>query len=537
MPDLPTAQDATEAALFSEGWDAVLSYADLCTSGSLTAHQLATEAFTLGRRAVRAAASTHVRGACRRDARLPTIPALLTAVRDTAAAWEADGQGHRLDPELRLWLTSGESAFSGPPLCRPVALRGLRDMREADASLLWLAEVEALPLPTIARRLGLAPDTVADELDQARAVFRDCCRRAHLDTPMDAQCRSYAHLLDAVTRSAAVDIPDDLYRHLAGCGRCAEAAACLRLHGGDLPAVLADGVIGWGGLAYLERRRRFAEVRLDEGRPGAADPSPGEEGDGGKVLRRGLLAAAVLLSVLALAVSMMPFGVSGAGTGAVHDDGRPVADPDVPRAAHLSPPADLSVASRVPASPSASVASRVPATPSASVSSSVPANPRTPSAPTTPAATGAPEASGRKGTDRKGRDRTASAPHVQGTSSVPRDARRTSAPAPAAAGACQVTYDLVSQWSDGFQSSVTVTTDQALAGWRVSWRFPDGQQVRLVWDATVRQNGDRVTAIVAGHHRTFAAHATLSFGFVAGLRGGNRPPYAFTLNGKPCGTG
>src|SRR5690242_4033813 len=116
MPDLPTPKDATESALFSEGWDAVLSYADLCTSGSLTAHQLATEAFALGMREIRAAASTHVRGAGRRTARLPTIPGLLTAVRDTAVAWEADGQGHKLDPDLRLWLNSGSAArYTGPP--------------------------------------------------------------------------------------------------------------------------------------------------------------------------------------------------------------------------------------------------------------------------------------------------------------------------------------------------------------------------------------------------------------------------------------
>ncbi|MGW1860390.1 cellulose-binding protein, partial [Streptomyces collinus] len=62
MSDLPTPQDATEAALFSECWDAVLSYADLCTSGALTAHQLATEAFTLGMREVRAAGALPARG-------------------------------------------------------------------------------------------------------------------------------------------------------------------------------------------------------------------------------------------------------------------------------------------------------------------------------------------------------------------------------------------------------------------------------------------------------------------------------------------
>ena len=52
MPDLPTPKDAAEAALFSECWDAVLSYADLCTAGATAATQQATEAFALGIREV-----------------------------------------------------------------------------------------------------------------------------------------------------------------------------------------------------------------------------------------------------------------------------------------------------------------------------------------------------------------------------------------------------------------------------------------------------------------------------------------------------
>jgi Cellulose binding domain len=492
MPDLPTPQDATEAALFSEGWDAVLSYADLCTSGSLTAHQLATEAFALGMREVRAAARTHVRGAGRRTARLPTIPALLTAVRDTAAAWEADGQGHKLDPDLRLWLNSPNAArFSGRPLERPVALRGLRDMQEADASLLWLAEVEALPLPAVARRLGLDPATVAEELDQVRTLFRDRCHRAHLDTPMDARCRSYARLLDAVTRSPAADAPDDLSRHLATCVRCAEAAACLRLHGGGLPAALAGGVIGWGGLAYLERRRRAAEVRLGAGRPGAPDPGGDpEEGAGrSRVLRGSLLAAAVLLSALALGVSMMPFGGSGDDTAAVHDDRQPVADPSVSR-----------LPTTRPASPTVAPAA-------------------TPSAPRTTA----------------GSRRAKPDPEPQGASSAtqPSGPSRTTAPA----ATCRVAYDLVDQWSDGFQATVTVTTDKALADWRVSWSFRDGQQVGQMWDATADQNGSRVTATAAHYNKTVAAHGTLSFGFLGTWQDRNRSPYGFSLNGASCGGG
>ncbi|MGJ5752541.1 cellulose binding domain-containing protein [Streptomyces puniciscabiei] len=492
MPDLPTPKDATESALFSEGWDAVLSYADLCTSGSLTAHQLATEAFTLGMREIRAAESTHVRGAGRRTARLPTIPALLTAVRDSAAAWEADGQGHRLDPDLRLWLNSAKAArYAGPPLQRPVALRGLRDMQEADASLLWLAEVEALPLPTVARRLGLDPATVADELDQVRTLFRDRCHRAHLDTPMDARCRSYARLLDAVTRSPAADTPDDLSRHLATCVRCAEAAACLRLHGGGLPAALAGGVIGWGGLAYLERRRRAAEVRLGAGRPARADAAGDpEEGAGrSRALRGGLLAAAVLLSALALGVSLMPFGGSGDAGAAARDDRQPVADPSVSRT------------TAPPGSPSA------------------PAG--TPSATPTTAHSGR-----RRQSDPEPQGSTSSAAHTP-------DPVRSSAPA----AGCRVDYRLVDQWPNGFQAAVTITTDRPLDGWSLSWAFRDGQQVGQMWDATVHQSGSRVTATAADYNKTVAAHGTLSLGFIGTWQGRNRSPYGFTLNGAACTAG
>ncbi|MBL1084073.1 cellulose-binding domain-containing protein [Streptomyces actinomycinicus] len=495
MPDLPTPQDDAEAALFAECWDAVLSYADLCTSGSLTAHQLATEAFTLGMREVRAAASTHVRGAGRRTARLPTVPALLTAVRGTAAEWEADGQGHKLDPDLRLWLHSENAArFAGPPLGRPIALRGLRDMQEqeADAALLWLAEVESLPLPTVARRLGLDPATAAGELDQVRTLFRDRCHRAHLDSPMDAQCRSYARLLDAVTRSPLAETPGDLSRHLATCVQCAEAAACLRLHGGGLPAALAGGVIGWGGLAYLERRRRATEVRLGTGRPGTEDPDtadPKEDAGRTRMLRRGLVATAVVLSALALGASLMPFDGSGGDTAAARDARQPVGDPELPGID--AAPARTTVPS---------------ATPSTS------------------------------GTSRPPRG-TKPGPEPQGTSSATRRAPRTSAPATTRTTACRVSYDLVSQWTDGFQATVTVVTDRALNGWQVSWTFRDGQQARQMWDATARQDGPHVTAFAADYDRTVAAHGTLSFGFIGSWTDANRDPSAFTLNGRPCASG
>ncbi|MEV0905376.1 cellulose binding domain-containing protein [Streptomyces hokutonensis] len=497
MPDLPTPQDAAEAALFTECWDAVLSYADLCTSGAASATELASEAFALGIQEARSAGSGPLRGPTRRV--LPVIPLLLTAVRTTAAEWEFAGRGHRLDPDLRLWLNSEKAArYHGMPLQRPIALRGLRDLQEPDAALLWLAEVEALPLTVVARRLGLDPAIISGELAQVRGLFRDRCHRSHLDTPMAAECRSYARLLDAVTRSPSADTPEDLSRHLATCVQCAEAAACLRLQGGGLPSALASGVIGWGGLAYLERRRRAAEVRLGAGRP-VAELDAGEPKEGAskaRLVRNGLLVAAVILSFVALGVSMMPMGGSGHENTASDDaDSQPVIDPG-------------------------------------STVASVGAHP-----PTTPSASGRPTASDSTATAAPSDKNPDTEP--QGTASATASdapAPTTSAPAqPPASASCDVTYDLVGQWNDGFQATVTVSTTKALDNWRVAWSYRDGQQVTQMWDASVAQDGSRVTATAADYNKNVAANGSLTFGFLGTWNNSkNSAPSGFTLNGAAC---
>ncbi|AZM59259.1 MULTISPECIES: cellulose-binding domain-containing protein [unclassified Streptomyces] len=511
MPDLPDPKDASEAALFTECWDAVLSYADLCTAGSAAAAELAREAFAEGIAELRAAEHGTVRGTGRRSSRLPRIPLLLTAVRTTAAAWETAGQGHKLDPDLRLWLHSDQvPRYTGPPLHRPVAVRGLRDLQQVDAELLWLAEAEALPLPLVARRLGLDPATVADELAQVRRLFRDRCHRNHLDSPMDAECRSYARLLDAVTRSPAADAPDDLTRHLATCQPCAEAAACLRLDGQGLPGALAGGVIGWGGLAYLERRRRAAEARLGTGGTDRSDADAGDPAEASGrpfVARHALLIAAVLVSLLALGASLMPFGDLADDHAAASDAGPPVADP-------------------VPSAPSAAtLPATLPATDDTSPSPSAPTRQQT--APTSSAAP-----------DHNDADRDPDPdPGPQGTSTATATASATTAPGSVGRGApaaCRVDYDLVNQWPDGFQATVTVTTRDALDSWRVGFTFEDGQRITQMWDASVRQDGSHVTASAPVYRRTVDAGGKLAFGFVASRNGTNRPPAGFTLNDRTC---
>lgn len=500
MPDLPTLARA-DAAPFAECWDAVLSYADLCTSGAPAAGWLATEAFALGKRAARATESAAVHGVGRRPGtRLPDLPLLLTAVRTTATTWEADGRGRQLSPDLRRWLNSGEAArYTGPRLQRPIALRGLRDMQEADAGLLWLAETEARPLSAIARRLGLDPATAHRELEQARELFRDRCRRAHLDTPMDARCRGYARLLDGVTRSPAARPPEDLSRHLATCARCAEAADCLRLDVAALPAALADGVLGWGGRAYLERRRRAAEAHSGTGGPAGpdadadtdvgADPGdPRETAGRNRVLRGGLLATAVTLSVLALGASMMPFGGSDEAGAETRDDRRYASGPG------LSP---------------------LSADPLSSASAS-----HLPKA----AATGP--------------DTARRVTRLSRGNTDPQTEPRSRSVSPSGSGSgCHVRYDTESQWSDGFQATVTVTTAEPLTGWRVDWSFRDGQRVGQMWDASAVQHGSRVTATAAVYNGSVGAGRTLSFGFLASWSGRNSAPFDFTLNGARCRIG
>lgn len=492
MPNLPKPQDATQAALLSECWDAVLSYADLCTSGSASATQLATEAFTHGMQEARADEARAGRSAGRRVLRLPRIPFLLSSVRTTAASWEAHGRGTHLDPDLRLWLNSDKAArYTGPPLNRPLALRGLSDMQEPDAALLWLAEVEALPLSVVARRLGLDPANAAGELVQVRSLFRERCQRNHMDTPMDTDCRNYARLLDAVTRSPGAETLEDLSRHLATCVECAEAVGCLRLRGGGLPAALAGGVIGWGGHAYLERRRRAAEAGLIPGRaalPGAdRGLSPGREHTP-RVGRAGILVAAGIVSGLALAASLMPYGSGGSGLAqgdtASH---QPVADPDVSLPTLAPLPSDTSGnPSEVPRAD----ASRTP-----------------------------------------GGD---SAPEPQGEgSSLARVSHRPVEP-DEPESSCRLRYEIVNEWPDGFQATVTVTSAKALDGWRIGWTFTDGQRVTQMWDGSYGQDDSRVTASAADYNRFVDAGGTFSVGFLASWEGENSTPRDFTLNGRSC---
>ncbi|WP_198668690.1 cellulose binding domain-containing protein, partial [Streptomyces triticisoli] len=252
-----------------------------------------------------------------------------------------------------------------------------------------------------------------------------------------------------------------------------------------------------------------ADVRLGTRRPEPAHTGGGEPAEGtarARVVRGSLLAAAVVLSGLALVVSMMPFGGSTEDTARGDAGTLPVAD------SGLSLPADGP-------SPSTSVSASAPGSTSTSASASH-----------TPSVSGTATRAGRGNPD----------PEPQGTSTATAEgggtpgAPGTPGPYPSAPAVCQVRYDLTNQWTDGFQAAVTVTTARSLDTWRVAWSFRDGQRVAHMWDASVAQHGSRVTATAADYNKPVAAGGTLSFGFIGTWQGSNTTPYGFTLNGHSC---
>lgn len=181
---------------------------------------------------------------------------------------------------------------------------------------------------------------------------------------------------------------------------------------------------------------------------------------GPRIGRTGLLVAAVIVSALALTVSLMPFdGAGGGGSADARGDSadrQPVADPGV----------------------------------------------SSPSATTRPAGTlVSPEPS-----ESANGSETKPDPEPQGTSTSPAHETDDSAgPTHSASSSCEVTYEIVNQWPDGFQASVTVTSVKALDGWSVAWTFHDGQRVSQMWDGTFVQNDSRVTATAADYNKSVAA--------------------------------
>jgi len=109
-----------------------------------------------------------------------------------------------------------------------------------------------------------------------------------------------------------------------------------------------------------------------------------------------------------------------------------------------------------------------------------------------------------------------------------------SASTPPSNSGCTAAYQITSQWSGGFQGSVTVTNSSTAASsaWTVTLTFADGQQVTQSWNTTLTQSGAVVTAHNAAYNGSLAPGANTSFGFLASWNGTNAvPSISCTLTG------
>jgi beta-glucosidase len=114
--------------------------------------------------------------------------------------------------------------------------------------------------------------------------------------------------------------------------------------------------------------------------------------------------------------------------------------------------------------------------------------------------------------------------------------REPSGPGPPRTRPCSVEYRVVNQWDVGFQADMTIrnTAPAGVKGWRLVWRFGDGQRITQLWggEATIRDG--TVTVRNADWNGELPPGATATVGFTASHTGRNPVPDDFRLNGAAC---
>ncbi|MDX3313449.1 ricin-type beta-trefoil lectin domain protein [Streptomyces sp. ME08-AFT2] len=233
------------ALLFARHWRAAHDYATVCLAGTEdTARLVAAAAFheVLGR-----LADGRTTGALR--------PQLLVAVRETVREWAGAEGVSAVLPELRKTVGARGLRAARPVTAerRQLAERAFQLLPAASQCLLWHTEVESEPITVPAGLSGMDTVTAAAVLEQAREQFRAGCVRAHRELAPSSECRFYNRLLDVPLRRGGTLLPD-VRDHLAHCRFCRHAAEQFSHFDGGLDVLLAETVLGWGALRYLESR-------------------------------------------------------------------------------------------------------------------------------------------------------------------------------------------------------------------------------------------------------------------------------------------
>ncbi|MCH7231783.1 glycoside hydrolase family 6 protein [Glycomyces sp. L485] len=98
---------------------------------------------------------------------------------------------------------------------------------------------------------------------------------------------------------------------------------------------------------------------------------------------------------------------------------------------------------------------------------------------------------------------------------------------------CEVDYNVVSSWGGGFQASVTITANEPINGWNMSWDFPSGTTVSSAWNVDWSQSGTTFTGSDVGWNASIASGESREvFGFVG--NGSSSAPAQISVNGDVC---
>jgi serine/threonine-protein kinase len=105
--------------------------------------------------------------------------------------------------------------------------------------------------------------------------------------------------------------------------------------------------------------------------------------------------------------------------------------------------------------------------------------------------------------------------------------------------ACQVNYQVLSQWVFGFTAQVRIinTGTAAINGWTLRFDLENGQHVGGGWNGQWQQDGSSVTVKDAFYDQSLPVGGSVTLGFI-GTQHGNTDatPDTFTLNGATCHT-
>ncbi|MGW1882457.1 ricin-type beta-trefoil lectin domain protein [Streptomyces sp. NPDC001970] len=313
---------------------AVLAYARLCGRNQVAGNQLAVQAFDLAARET--SRGIEPRGNWRHH--------LLMLVQRVGLTWAAGSRRDRLAPDFVTWIdNTADAPAPGLPEARRLRpdassamLTGFYRLPELTRGVLWYAVVDEEPDAAVATFVGVRPNLVPELRPKAQDAMRRAYIQAYLEHGEDKKCLGFRRIIEAATRPGDRRHSEDLALHLAECASCTRLVTELARMADDSRAVLAEGLLGWGGAAYAAHGPVYVPLDAESSQPDPSEGLNGLDGSDGPIRTAGVPgftapAAArgprrLPLPVALVAVGVVVTVVAGTLLATASEDSRPAED-------------------------------------------------------------------------------------------------------------------------------------------------------------------------------------------------------------------